>query len=345
MPRRRKRRAARASRPFAGAPGCARPDWEGSRRLASPPSRTETGDPAYSPYGAAYAGTGQDAFTGHRVDAPDNLNDFQHRLLAPMMDRWLSPDPAGIAAASLTSPQARNEYAHVLNDPASSLDALGPDGYYLADCSRASPSGFHSHDGQLRYGDSPADQGISYQWLGPPFMQYGAPVNPLPGAGSGGIGRIGTIMGNGPKIPCLGAKFAKFFSSQFPAALPVANARHVAISLLLALAAHDTGWGVSSMSRTQRNPFGATPHGGHSRGLTFSSFGAAWAWWGKRFGPNVENVGANVAEFLNRLLHAGYNTLNANTGGDPRWATDIAAAVPSVDKRLGPWPQGAPICR
>jgi RHS repeat-associated protein len=83
----------------------AHPDWEGSWRLASSPSRTATGELAYSPYGAAYAGSGPDAFTGQWVDTPDNLNDFQHRLLAPMMARWLSPDPSGLSAVSPANPQ------------------------------------------------------------------------------------------------------------------------------------------------------------------------------------------------------------------------------------------------
>ena len=103
----------------------AHPDWEGSWRLASSPSRTATGELAYSPYGAAYAGTGPDAFTGQWVDTPDNLNDFQHRLLAPMMDRWLSPDPAGIAAVNFSDPQSWNAYAYVGDQPLEATDPTG----------------------------------------------------------------------------------------------------------------------------------------------------------------------------------------------------------------------------
>ncbi|MGH9534771.1 MAG: hypothetical protein ACRD2E_07935 [Terriglobales bacterium] len=117
---------------------CAHPDWEGSSRLTSSPSRTETGDRAYSPYGATYAGASlggaggswPGAFAGHWDDAPDNLDDAPYRLLAPMMEfpqeiplagpRWLSPDtgapgaqlralgwkPAGLAAVNPANPRA-----------------------------------------------------------------------------------------------------------------------------------------------------------------------------------------------------------------------------------------------
>ena len=39
--------------------------------------------------------------------------------------RWLSPDPAGLAAADLTNPQSLNLYAYVMNNPATLTDPLG----------------------------------------------------------------------------------------------------------------------------------------------------------------------------------------------------------------------------
>ncbi|MGH9534773.1 MAG: hypothetical protein ACRD2E_07945 [Terriglobales bacterium] len=116
---------------------CARPDWEGSSRLTSSPSRTETGGQAYSPCGATYAGASlgraggswRGAFAGHWDGTPDNLDGSPFRLLAPMMEfpreiplarpRWLSPDtgapgaqllalgwePAGLAAVNPANPQ------------------------------------------------------------------------------------------------------------------------------------------------------------------------------------------------------------------------------------------------
>jgi hypothetical protein len=53
-------------------------------------------------------GKAVEARRGHGISAgtPDHLNDFQHRLLAPMMARWLSPDPSGLAAVSPANPQS-----------------------------------------------------------------------------------------------------------------------------------------------------------------------------------------------------------------------------------------------
>ena len=131
--RRRKRRAGRARR-TGNLRRDAHPDWEGSWRLASSPSRTETGDLAYSPCGAAYAGSGAVAFTGHWSDTPDSLDFTPHRLLAPMMARWLSPDPAGIAAASPANPQSWNAYAYVGDTPLQATDPLGLNGNGSTGC-------------------------------------------------------------------------------------------------------------------------------------------------------------------------------------------------------------------
>ncbi len=164
-------------------------------------SGTASGFATFDPRGEpGNSATGAECVWTNQILGPNGVDRFWRRDHASPPARRLSPDPAGLAAVSVTSPQPGDEHSYVLNDPASSLDALGPDGYYLADCSQASPSGFHSHDGQLCYGDSPADQGISYQWLGPPFMQCGALVNPLPGAGSGGSGGSEPLRATGRKF-------------------------------------------------------------------------------------------------------------------------------------------------
>ncbi len=118
----------------------AHPDWEGSWRLASSPSRTASGELAYSPYGAAYAGSGPDAFTGQWVDTPDNLNDFPARFLQPMMARWLSPDPAGLAAVNPANPQSWNAYAYVGDTPLQATDPLGLSGNGSTGCGVGIPA-------------------------------------------------------------------------------------------------------------------------------------------------------------------------------------------------------------
>ncbi len=146
MPRRRWKHRAERARRAGNLRRDALSDWEGSWRLASSPSRTETGDLAYSPYGAAYAGSGPDAFTGQWVDTPDNLNDFRHRLLAPMMGRWLSPDPSGMAAVNPTNPQSWNAYAYVGDTPLEATDPLG-----LGVCQGAPLPGEPVPDGPVQF--------------------------------------------------------------------------------------------------------------------------------------------------------------------------------------------------
>ena len=52
------------------------------------------------------------------------------RKFATAQGRWLSPDPAGLAAANPANPQSWNRYAYVLNSPMGLVDPSG-----LQDCS------------------------------------------------------------------------------------------------------------------------------------------------------------------------------------------------------------------
>jgi RHS repeat-associated protein len=101
------------------------PDWLGSPRFASTPSRTMYYDVAYGPFGAPYAqaGTPEYTFTGQEHTFP-NLYDFPAREYA-IQGRWPSPDPAGLAAVDPTNPQSWNRYAYVMNNPLALIDPLG----------------------------------------------------------------------------------------------------------------------------------------------------------------------------------------------------------------------------
>jgi len=104
------------------------PDWLGSVRLSSTPSQGQPYyDGAYAPYGESYAewGTTDHQFTGQREDTVGDLYDFPFREYHPTQGRWLSPDPAGLAAADPTNPQSLNRYAYVLNRPTGLVDPLG----------------------------------------------------------------------------------------------------------------------------------------------------------------------------------------------------------------------------
>jgi RHS repeat-associated protein len=103
------------------------PDWLGSVRLSSTPSQTVYYDGARAPYGEPYAewGTADHIFTGAYQDTVGDLYDFPFRENHPTQGRWLSPDPAGLAAADPTNPQSLNRYAYVTNNPLAFTDPLG----------------------------------------------------------------------------------------------------------------------------------------------------------------------------------------------------------------------------
>jgi len=102
-------------------------DHLGSSRLATTPARTLYSATAYAPFGEPYAesGTTDRSFTGKDEDTLSGMDDFPARRYRPNQSRWLSPDPAGLAAVAFDRPQTWNRYAYVENNPLSYID---PDG-------------------------------------------------------------------------------------------------------------------------------------------------------------------------------------------------------------------------
>ena len=105
------------------------PDWLGSSRLASTPTRTMYTDQAFAPFGENYAATGTKDldFTGQIASITDGLYDFTFREYHPKQGRWISHDPAGLGAVDPSNPQSWNRYVYVGNSPLSLIDALGLD--------------------------------------------------------------------------------------------------------------------------------------------------------------------------------------------------------------------------
>ncbi len=100
-------------------------DWERNWRLGSTPSRGFSWDEAYGPYGTGYAGNGWPGYTDKWNDDPDGLLEFPARYESPGLKRWLSPDPAGLAAVNPADPQSWDAYAYVGNQPLALTDPLG----------------------------------------------------------------------------------------------------------------------------------------------------------------------------------------------------------------------------
>jgi RHS repeat-associated protein len=73
--------------------------------------------------GSSFDTTSQ--YTGKEYDPESGLYHFPARQYAPVQGRWLTPDPAGIGAMDLNSPQSWNRYAYVGNNPLSFADPLG----------------------------------------------------------------------------------------------------------------------------------------------------------------------------------------------------------------------------
>lgn len=102
-------------------------DWLGSARLASTPSRGVYYDGAYAPYGEPYveSASADRSFTGQNQDTVAGLYDFMFREYHPVQGRWISPDPAGLAAVDPANPQTWNAYAYAINRPNEVVDPLG----------------------------------------------------------------------------------------------------------------------------------------------------------------------------------------------------------------------------
>jgi RHS repeat-associated protein len=106
-------------------------DWLGSSRLASTSGRALYYDTAYAPFGEDYkgkVGTGGALdlnLTGQNQDTVLWMYDFVFREYSATQGRWMSPDPAGTTAVTLSNPQSWNRYAYGLNDPCGTIDPLG----------------------------------------------------------------------------------------------------------------------------------------------------------------------------------------------------------------------------
>jgi RHS repeat-associated protein len=98
--------------------------------------RTETMGPFGDGFTESFAGLDFTGLAGGVWDQENNGDHFGAREYAKTQGRWLTPDPAGLAAVDPSNPQTWNRYAYVLNNPVSFTDPTG-----LQQCSdSASPA-------------------------------------------------------------------------------------------------------------------------------------------------------------------------------------------------------------
>jgi RHS repeat-associated protein len=121
-----------------GATGVQLGDWLGTIRAFysfTGGSLGQTG--AHAPFGESYAYSSgyPGTFTGESNNGFMNNTTyyFQERQYRSSQGRWLTPDPAGLAAVNPGNPQSWNRYAYVMNNPLNSVDALGLCGPEIGD--------------------------------------------------------------------------------------------------------------------------------------------------------------------------------------------------------------------
>jgi RHS repeat-associated protein len=188
-------------------------DWLGSSRLTSTQARTRYSSSAYAPFGEQYkvAGTSDASFTGQNADTATSLYDFIFREHSPSQGRWISPDPAGVAAVDPTDPQSWNRYAYVLNNPLALIDPLGLEDagcfekYVCTDDNTGGGGGF------TFYSNVWADGGIS--WIFDNGISWApGPVNVGGGIGGGG-GRGGDGAADKGNKNCTLSQRAQMFGN------------------------------------------------------------------------------------------------------------------------------------
>jgi Mannosyl-glycoprotein endo-beta-N-acetylglucosaminidase len=148
----------------------------------------------------------------------------------------------------------------------------------------------------------------------------------------------------GPEEPqCVNEPFNRFFARNgYPASF-VASNRKTDPTILLGLSAYESGWGRSRAATRRHNPFGATPKGDATAGLSFSSNFEAWKWWDSHYGPRIDGSGSNVDAFLDSLLvdNKGSTTAVDRRGSynseNPKWKGDVKDVIQDVRDRWGDW--------
>jgi RHS repeat-associated protein len=99
-----------------------------SRTETDPTGNTNSSAETNLPFGEWTSNAFQSelGFTGDLLDNPDgDTFHTPNRQYNQTQGRWLTPDPAGLAAVNITNPQTWNRYAYVGNTPTSFTDPSG----------------------------------------------------------------------------------------------------------------------------------------------------------------------------------------------------------------------------
>jgi RHS repeat-associated protein len=107
-------------------------DWLGSDRVRTNVNGNIAQSCIANPYGDALVCFQISApnpspydFAGMEYDPETGFYHTLYRYYNPRLASWITPDPAGLAAADLSNPQSLNRYAYALNAPTIYTDPLG----------------------------------------------------------------------------------------------------------------------------------------------------------------------------------------------------------------------------
>lgn len=143
-------------------------------------------------------------FTGDEHDSESNLEHTWFRQYEATQGRWLSPDPAGMAAVDPTDPQTLNRYAYAGNKPMNAFDPLGLWVWGFGGCF------FDTVEVETGTPEGGSEfQGFDTNFLGcfPGGERSLGPPEPIDlqdaggGGGGGGTGSTATLKGP-PKVDC-----------------------------------------------------------------------------------------------------------------------------------------------
>jgi RHS repeat-associated protein len=104
-------------------------DWLGSERVRSDVNGNSAGTCTGNAYGDNYVCAPTDPspikYAGMEYDSESKLYHTWFRYYNPRLGLWMTPDPAGLAAARLGDPQTQNRYSFAINDPVNLVDPYG----------------------------------------------------------------------------------------------------------------------------------------------------------------------------------------------------------------------------
>ncbi|WP_310249210.1 RHS repeat-associated core domain-containing protein [Sphingopyxis sp. BE259] len=284
---------------------------------------------AYDEYGIPAPGNvGRFGYTGQTWLPELGMWYYKARIYSPTLGRFMQTDPIGYA-------DGMNWHNYVGSDPVNFTDPMGLREYCWVEI-----------QGMVSVGDDGGSGGYRLERC-VNFSEASDPERPSNGSEGGGSGGSEIVVT--AEKDCVGEPYNSFFRDNVGLAAKGAGKLGLNPMFPLGLAAYESGFGTSRMARSQNNPFGATPGGDRSSGVTYSSTDAAWSRWYQEWGSRVSDVGDSAGAFVLRLAsdnqsgkypfdkRGPYNTQNASTGGNPNWSIDVLNVITGTSRRFAKW--------